>query len=440
MDKLLDRPWFLRFTALFLAIILFFSIQATESDLKSKTVGDQVEFIHDIPVEVYYDDENLVVTGVPETVSVTVEGPINLVQTTKLLKDFTVFVDLRTLTMGQHHVRIESENISEKLKVRIDPSLIDVTIEEKITETFRVEPEMNRRLLAENFDVVNMIVEPSTIEVTGAKSIVESISFVKATIASDEGVNKSFEHEANIRVLDKDLNKLNVSIEPENVMVKVEVVENNKEVPIVLKAKGTPPDNVIIDGLESEQKVMRLFGPRKVLDEIEEFVVEVDVSKTTSSGTIEVDVKKPKGVSEIADKKIKVNVKATSGNASEEELEDVANISDTVDTPDVVEPEEPEEEVASSTRKFEEVKVVVNGLDNQYKSSFLKPEHGQLTLTVTGAPNIIENIKKSQFDVYVDASNVDSEGQQVYPIVVKGPENVSWVVSAAEVTMNIELA
>ena len=43
-----------------------------------------------------------------------------------------------------------------------------------------------------------------------------------------------------LRVLDRDLNKLDVSIVPETVTVKVEVVENNKEVPIVLKANRHP--------------------------------------------------------------------------------------------------------------------------------------------------------------------------------------------------------
>jgi len=155
-----------------------------EGNQSGKTVGNQQDIIHEIPVEVYYDDENLIVTGVPETVNVAIDGPTNIVQTTKLLKDFTLFVDLRTLTMGEHHVRIRHENLSDKLQVRLDPSTIDIQIEEKVTQTFRVDPELNHRLLAENFDVEKMEVTPSTIEVTGAKSVVESIGFVKATVST----------------------------------------------------------------------------------------------------------------------------------------------------------------------------------------------------------------------------------------------------------------
>ena len=81
-------------------------------------------------------------------------------------------------------------------------------VEEKITETFKVEPEFNKRLLADDFHVASMDVDPSTIEVTGAKSVIESISFVKATVSGENGVKKSFEQQAKVRVLDRDLNKL----------------------------------------------------------------------------------------------------------------------------------------------------------------------------------------------------------------------------------------
>ena len=41
MDKFMDSPWFLRFTALFLAIILFFSVKAEEEKWREKLPGMQ---------------------------------------------------------------------------------------------------------------------------------------------------------------------------------------------------------------------------------------------------------------------------------------------------------------------------------------------------------------------------------------------------------------
>lgn len=430
MDKFMDNPWFLRFTALFLAVILFYSVQTEKGETNGNKIGDQIDMISDIPVEVYYDNENLVVTGVPETVNITVEGPINLVKTTKLLRDFSLIVDLRTLPMGKHQVRIQPENISEKLQVRIDPATVEVTIEEKITETFKVEPELNERLLASDYHVVNMEVLPSTIEVTGAKSIVESISFVKATVSGEENISKSFEQEARVRVLDRDLNKLNVSIVPETVTVKVEIEENNKEVPIVIQSKGTPPDGVTIDKLSPVEDKIKLFGPSKVLDAIEVLIIDVDVSKIEGPKTLDVDVKLPRGVSAMSLTKVKVDVEATVVEPEDDEEEEA--ISD-----------ELEDGVASTsteTVEFEIGHIDIKGLDQKFVSTLLKPESGLISLTIVAESDIIEKLDASDFIVSVDASATATEGDYIYPVMVEGPTNTKWTLSEEEVTMRIELA
>ncbi|MBO0589568.1 CdaR family protein [Sporosarcina sp. E16_8] len=423
MDKFMDNPWFLRFTALFLAIILFFSVQAEEKK-GSKAVGDAMDIIRDFPVQVYYDNENLVVTGVPETVNMTIEGPANLVQTTKLLKDFTLRVDLSSLPMGKHTVKIQHENISEKLKVRFEPATIEVVIEEKITQTFRVDPELNERLLAEDYTVDKIDVLPSTIEVTGAKSVIESISFVKASITGDKEINKSFEQQARVRVLDKDLTKLNVTIVPEQVAVKVDISEYSKEVPIVLKSRGVPVEGVTVDTISTVDKTIRLSGSRKVLDNIKEFSVDVDVSEVKGQGTTMIDLKKPKGVSKMSFDKIKVEIDAT---VTDSDLE-------------VINPEPPVEDVKVVTKEFKDMPVTVKGLDENFTSSFLKPVAGLVVLTVTAEQGVIDTLEKSDFTVYIDASETTDEGEQKFQVLVEGPKDVEWILVDKEVTMHIELA
>lgn len=421
MDKLMDSPWFLRLTALFLAIALFVSVRVTEED---NTVGDAQDIIRDVAVDVFYDNENLVVTGVPEKVDMTIDGPKNIVQSTKMLKDFTLKVDLQDLPLGRHTVEIIPENISDKLRVRIDPVTIEVVIEEKITETFKVDPELNERLLAEDFIVTKMDVMPRTIEVTGAKSVIESINFVKASVTGEKGINKSFEHQARVRVLDKDLTKLNVTIVPEQVTVKVEIEEYNKEVPVVLKTRGVPSVGVTIDGITSEEKTIRLFGSRKVLEKITEFVVDVDVSEVVGQGTLDVELKKPKGISQLSLDKIKVNIDASTLDFNEE----ASNPNLPVDN----------EQVA--TKEFSNIPISVKGLDEKFKGSFVKPTDGLTVLTVTAEKNVIDALVQSDFNVYIDASETIDEGEKVLVVSVEGPSNVKWKLSNDEVTMHIELA
>ncbi|MFS0576180.1 CdaR family protein [Sporosarcina sp. 179-K 3D1 HS] len=429
MDKLMDSPWFLRFTALFLAIVLFFFVKAGDETTAGKSNGEAI--IRDVPVEVIYDTENSVVTGVPETVNMTIEGPSNFVQTTKLMKDFTLRLDLANLPMGRHTVEITTENISDKLKVRLDPATVTVDIEEKITQSFRVDAELNDRLLAEDYHIVDMKTDPSVIEVTGAKSVVESISFVKATATADQGISKSFEQQARVRVLDKDLNKLNVSIVPEEVTVKVEVAQYQKEVPIVLRAVGTPEEGVQIQGLSTKAETITLYGSRRALEQIDEYTVDVDVSKVNGQGQLDVNLKKLKGISKMSLDKLKVTINASSAERTTDEEE--ASAEEQTETPSPA----PEPVV---TKEFNNIAVEVKGLDSKFKSSYQRPPNGSVSLSVTGEKSVIDKMASSDFNVYVDASGAEEEGELTLPISVDGPEQVQWKLSEEKVTMKIELA
>ncbi len=316
MDKFIDSPWFLRLTALFLAIMLFLTVKS-EDQSNRNTVGDVFDLIQDVPVEVYYDTENLVVTGVPDMVNMTIEGPANIVQTTKLLKDFTLKLDLQNLTLGEHSVRIQAENLSDKLDVRLDPATVSINIEEKVTQSFTIDPEMNTRLLAEGYEVKSMDVDPSTINVTGAQSVVEAISFVKVSVTGDGSLDKAFEQKSRVRVLDRDLNKLSVTLDPEEVTVKVDIQEYSREVPIKVQQKGRPVDGITIDSAVLEDKSIIVSGPKSIVDAIKEIPVELDVTKITKSGKVEVDIKNPEGITAVSPVKVKVQVKV-SGSASNE--------------------------------------------------------------------------------------------------------------------------
>ncbi|ARK24595.1 hypothetical protein SporoP37_07915 [Sporosarcina sp. P37] len=316
MDKFMDSPWFLRLTALFLAIMLFLSVKSEDPSNRNST-SDVFELIQDVPVEVYYDTENLVVTGVPDMVNMTIEGPTNIVQTTKLLKDFTLKLDLQNLTLGEHNVRIQAENISDKLDVRLEPGTVSINIEEKVTQTFRVDPEMNTRLLAEGYEVKSMDVQPAVINVTGAKSVVDAISFVKVSVTGEGSLNKPFEQKSRVRVLDRDLNKLSVTLNPEEVTVKVDIQEYSREARVKLKEKGQSTGNIEIESAVLEDKFVRISGPKSTVDAIKEIPVELDLSKISKSGKIELDVKKPEGITKVTPAKVKAQVKV-SGEISDE--------------------------------------------------------------------------------------------------------------------------
>ncbi|MGI2328466.1 CdaR family protein [Planococcus sp. YIM B11945] len=314
MDKMMDNPWFLRITALLLAFLLFFSVKADSNNTANTTdTATMTEVIEDVPIETYYDNTSLIVSGVPETADVTIIGPASAVQTARQIKDFTIFVDLRDLPVGQHQVPVQTENLSEQLRVRIDPAVVDVSIEERVTEEFRIDPEINERLLRDGFVLESLTAEPNTVAVTGPKSVIDAISFVKATVTGEEDLHEPFTAEAGVRILANDLTKLeNVTIEPETVKMEVAIAEYSKEVPVTVRRTGEANNGITINSLKSSNETVRIFGPKTAVDPIDEYLVEVDIGAITAEDTtVESELKAPAGATKVTPGKLNVEANIT---------------------------------------------------------------------------------------------------------------------------------
>ena len=307
MDKIFDSPWALRITSLIFAVALFFYVQSLMNDGKEANSTPQADILIDVPLEVYYDETNLIVSGLPDTVDIKIEGPTTAVMQTKLLKDYKAFVDLNSLLIGEHSVTIQTENFSEKLKVTVDPQMVQVTIEERVTQEFRVEPEINNRQIADNFLLDNMEVTPQRVMITGAKSIIDSISYVKASVKVEEKIQASFKQQTNVAVLNKDLNKLDVVIEPQRVEVSVNVKPYTKEIPLVLETTNVTEESDLTE-LKLKQTSIEVTGSKQILDAITEIVAQIDLSKITSSGEYEVTLLLPEGVTKLKEEAVLVEV------------------------------------------------------------------------------------------------------------------------------------
>lgn len=335
MDKMMDSPWVLRIIALFLACLLFFSVRTELSSTNKSITSEQMEVIRDVPVDVFYDDDSLIVTGIPKTVNVTIKGPMQIVLRTKAVKDFSVFVNLSDLLIGEHNVELQYENISDKLKVTLDPATVKVNIEEKVTQEFRVDPEMNNRLIDEGYYLKGMSANPATVFVTGAKSAIESISYVKATVTGEQGLRQSFSQEAAVKVLDRDLNKLDVMIEPEQVKVRVDIAEYSKELPVTIKETGKAADDITINRLTLITNSLKVYGKKSIIDVLTSLPVEIDLSKITESKTYEFDVELPEGATKVSEQKIKIKADVTKVEKAEEEKKETIIIPEDP-TPDPV--------------------------------------------------------------------------------------------------------
>lgn len=391
-----------------LAIILFFSVNGVgKNEAESRPNGmedPEQETILDVPVELYYDSENLVVTGAPETVEVHIEGQRRFVEATKRQRDFTVYVDLSDLGIGRHRVPILYKDISEKLRVKIDPSYVEVTIQEKVTEEFRVDPEFNKSALAEGFEAGPPTVEPRTVKVTGAKDVIERIAFVKATVEVTDKVTNTIKRDARVTVLDQELNKLPVIVEPEFVNVTVEVKNSQKSVPIKMKQTGTPSDDLVIKSLNTEVKEVTVFGRRDTLDALKELEVSVDVSNVKGDTELEVPIKYPAGVNKVTPDKVKVKV-ATGKK--------------------------------EGTKSLSRVPIESKGANDRFDVEIVSPSDGAVSIQLQGNEAELKKTAESQFEVYTNLEGLGA-GEHELDLVVNGPTDVKWELSTKKVTVRLK--
>ncbi|MBD6954590.1 YbbR-like domain-containing protein, partial [Staphylococcus aureus] len=86
-------------------------------------------------------------------------------------------------------------------------------------------------------------VSPQTVKVTGGEEQLNDIAYLKATFKTNKKINGDTKDVAEVTAFDKKLNKLNVSIQPNEVNLQVKVEPFSKKVKVNVKQKGSLADD-----------------------------------------------------------------------------------------------------------------------------------------------------------------------------------------------------
>ncbi|MFC4322082.1 CdaR family protein [Litchfieldia salsa] len=408
MDKFMNNHWFMRIVALVLALLLFTSVSfemqpESFSPLGLATSNDHVELMRDIPVVVNYNEESHVVTGLPETVTVNIEGPVGVTKTAALQRDIEVYVDLTNYEIGTHKVELKYKNISDKISVKIEPSEVTVEIKEKVTIELPVEVEyLNPSQVAEGYTAEQAIVKPSVVKITGARDQIEEIALVKALVDL-KNVNESIVEESRVAVYDKNQNALPVTVEPSVVEVTIPITSPSKKVPFKIKREGALGEGLSIVALEATPSEVTIYGPKEVIESIE-FIddIIVNLDEITEDTTLEIAIPLPDGVEKMSPETIQINVDV--------EQEDERNLTNL-----------PIQSVGLGT-----------GLAIQY----LDPETSTLDISILGATNILKEIRPVDIELYINVTNL-GVGEHEVPIEVNGPQNITWRLPKEKIKIQI---
>jgi YbbR domain-containing protein len=427
-NNVIGKNWFTKVLSLAFALLLFsYAYDPNESSTDVNVPGDsETAVLEDIPVTAYYDTENVVVTGIPKTVTVTLRGPTVHIQQAKLKKDFEVYVNLANAELGSKTVPLLIKDLSDKVKATIDPETIKVTLKEKVTKEFTVEAEYSSNSIEKGYSAGTPKVEPKTVKVTGAKEDIEKIAYVKANVNLDGNTNETVSQQAKVSVLDSSLNKLNVQVEPETVEVNIPVKRTSKTVPINIVEQGTPPANITIDSITLDKKEATISGPEDILKEVESTRVEVDLSTIEKDEELTLPVIISNGVTAVDPELVQVTVKVTVGEEEEQDEEEQKD-------PDS---EEAAAEENIETKTLSSVPISIQGLNSSLEATIDKPRSSSTSLRISGEQNRIKELSVSDFNLYLDLTGMD-DGDHEVPIKVDGPEDIDWELAIDTASVSI---
>lgn len=410
MDNWFNSKWFVRVISLVFAVLLYVfvsvEINDTENNDDNAAPGnsEEMQTLEEVPVNIQIDSENYIVSGVPETVSVTLGGTPGILTPTVIRQNFNVYVDLQGLEAGEHTVEIQHD-INNDLEVYIEPKTVEVTIEERASEEFSVTADfINEEQMADGYELGEDQITPETVTITSSQRVIDRIGIVKVYVNLD-GVSEAINNrEVPVNVYDSQGNELNVQVEPENVEVSAEVENPSKTVPVSVATTGEPPDGYEVSSITPGIEEVEIFARTSILEGIEEVTTEeIDLSEVTESDTIEASLALPDGVSVPEMENIEVAV----------ELE--------------------------QTRTFENVAIEAEPPEEGQTANFIDPETGEIDLNVTGNQAVVSELAAEDFQVAVNLDGLGA-GQHELPVTIDGPDQENLTVEGEREQVTIEIS
>ncbi|MCD8834588.1 YbbR-like domain-containing protein [Staphylococcus arlettae] len=291
---MLESKWGLRLIALALAVFFFLSANNVFGNMFNADKFSQktTETLQDVPVEVKYNSNKLYASKVPETVDVEISGPQSQILKAENGQNIKVTLDLNSEKSGRHTTQFKVHGLNKDIDYDVKPKEATVNLEEKVTKNLKVEPDVSSNDVDADYKVSEQSVSPDTVKVTGGQDQIDKIAYLKATYKNNSKISKDTTDVAKITAFDRNLNKLDVSIQPEEVNLSAKVEPYSKKVKIKTKTTGSLANGKEIDDIELSDKEVEVFGNRKELEDVDEIKGEIDldnISETTDK-SVQLDV------------------------------------------------------------------------------------------------------------------------------------------------------
>ncbi len=406
LEKILNRPNVLLYLSLAFAILIFFIVDSKAARL----VGNNAEFLTDIPVRVVYNSSAYVVEGVPETVDMTLIGRKGDLYLARQLGDDEVVLNLENYDAsdGTVRVKVTYNKVIDNIDYKIDPEYVTVTIKEKVSENKTVIYDLlNQDALDPKLSVKSVTLSKSDVIVRGSKENIDNIATIKALVdLGNEDFTKAGSYTVdNLKLVayGADGNLItNVEIVATNISAVVELDSYSKRVPVRIQTTGSlvsgkAISSITINGKNATEFETTIYGDEEALANIEYLNVSIDINGQGNNGskTSSVTFPKPSGVRYIQDESVTL----------------VLNFGE------------------AKQRTITINRIVTRNVPNGLVANSASEEDGTVDVQIIGVESVINSIDESSIVAYVDLTGY-SAGTYPVPVKVEGTDSrLQYVVS-----------
>lgn len=414
LDKILNRPTFLIYLSLVLAIVFFLLIDSKVISLVEKNA----EIISNVPVKIKYNEEAYVVEGVPEFVDITITGRKSDIYLSKQLGEYEVTLDLSDYEASDSAYKVYftySKNI-DNLSYKLDPSYVSVMIKNKVSSVASVTPELiNQDKLDPKLSVKSVTLSKSEVVVKGSESALEKIASIKALVDLDNSdLNEARSHDIdNVKLVAYDNSGEiihNVEIVPSSISATVVLDSYSKQVPLEIKTKGSlvagkSIASILINNKSQNDYTITVYGSEEAISNITSIPVtfNIDGWGNDNTKTVAASITKPNGVRYMSEST--VNVAFTFGNEQQKEL------------------------------SITDIKSRNLGSNLEAGIKNTNSENG-VKVIAKGVPSVINDLKEENIYAYVDLTGL---GVGVHDVEVKIDNNNSLVNYVVSSTITVEI-
>ena len=322
INKFYNNRIALLILSLFLSILMFVYVKAEQYSENPVSFFQNVseattETIYNVPVYIDGNVDAYYVTGLPDTVSVSLSGPKNLIEQTLEADDFRVITeDLTNLGEGSHYIQLQLENVSESVSYEISPSSVNISIDSLQTTEYPVQVEMsNESAVADGYEITDVTLSQDSVTLTGSTSDIESVSQVYTVVNIPDNLSEDYTTTATVITENADGDILNINTDPSEVDVTVQVSPEGVSVPIVTnitnEREGYTYEATILDSQNAT-----LSGDYDTINNTESVSATVDVSGITTRTTVDAPIVLPDGVTGSDPSSVRVQVVPTASESS----------------------------------------------------------------------------------------------------------------------------